>query len=146
MHSLPLKPDSQVRIVGATRPGGFFTDFLQQRVELIAQRTLPEPRQIGEDELLLPALDSQWVEVPAVVTGVESDSQVFTLIIEVDNPRMVPPNTNKKPKDCQGLRLACRLVLREKFSKALLSIFSCSAIKRCSSVTNLTATSSDCAT
>jgi signal transduction histidine kinase len=83
LHSLKLKPGARIRIEGVTRPGGYFAEPSEHRIELIGEGALPVPHQIGEDELFLPALDSQWVEVPALVTGVEKDSEVFALIVEV---------------------------------------------------------------
>ena len=81
--SMPLKPGLRVRIEGVTRRGGFFPDLLQRRVELIGDGEMPVPPRITEDELFAPELDSQWVKVPAVVTGVESGGLAFTLAVEV---------------------------------------------------------------
>ena len=81
--SMHLEPGTRVRIEGITEPGGFFPDIIEHRIEVLGKRQLPEPRKISEAELLSPALDSQWVEVPAVVTGVTSGGLAFTLTVEV---------------------------------------------------------------
>jgi signal transduction histidine kinase len=83
MRSLSLKPGARIRIEATTKGGGFSPDLLLERFTLIGKGPLPEPRRIADDELLSPALDSQWVEVPAVITGVESDDRMFTLTVEV---------------------------------------------------------------
>jgi signal transduction histidine kinase len=81
--STNLEPGTRVRIEGVTEPGGFFPDIIEHQIEVLGKGQLPEPRKISEAELLSPALDSQWVEVPAVVTGVTSGGLAFTLTIEV---------------------------------------------------------------
>ena len=83
LRSMPLKPGDRVRLEATTKAGGFFPDLMLKRIDRIGKGSFPKPRLISEDELLSPALDSQWVEVPAVVTGVESDDKTFTLAIEV---------------------------------------------------------------
>jgi signal transduction histidine kinase len=81
--SIPMKPGSRVRIEGVTDPGEFFPVIKQQRIELLGDAPLPEPRRISESELFSPSLDSQWVEVPALVTGVENDNESKSLVVEV---------------------------------------------------------------
>jgi signal transduction histidine kinase len=78
-----LEPGSRVRIKGVTDSGEFFPIIMQQQIELLGKGSLPEPKKIGAAELLSPALDSQWVEVPAVVTGVEKIGYEFTVDVEV---------------------------------------------------------------
>jgi signal transduction histidine kinase len=84
LRALHLEPGMRVRIEGVARPGGYVPDMYQRHIEVIGKGTLPEPPKIAEDELLSPMLDSQWVEVPAVVTSVdENDKDVFALTVEV---------------------------------------------------------------
>lgn len=104
----PLNSGERVRIEGTTRPGGYFPDICQHRVEVIGKGVLPKPRQIGEDELLSPALDSQWVEVPAVVTGVESAGLAFTLAVEVHGWKLKV----EIPRDEQSAERAAALMQR----------------------------------
>jgi signal transduction histidine kinase len=80
---MDLEPGSRIRIEGTTDPRDFFPIIMDKQIELIGKGALPEPRKVREDELLSPALDSEWVEFPAVVTGVESGGDAFTLVIEV---------------------------------------------------------------
>ena len=83
LRTLSPEPGARIQIEAKTKVGGFVPDLVTDRLTLIGKGSLPKPRKIGEDELLSPALDSQWVEVPAVVTGVENDRTIFTLAIEV---------------------------------------------------------------
>jgi signal transduction histidine kinase len=86
--SLDLPAGSRVRIEGVSEPGDFFPIVKQSRIEVLGQGPLPEPRRIGEAELFLPTLDSQWVEVPAVITGVEGNGKPFALALEVYGRRL----------------------------------------------------------
>jgi len=96
----PIKAGDRVRAVGWTCRGGFFPDMIVMQssqtetrsaapldavgsIEFLGKGSLPVPRAIKDDELLAPEVDSQWVEVPAMVTGVESGGLAFTLSIEV---------------------------------------------------------------
>jgi signal transduction histidine kinase len=82
-YSMNLKPGERIHIEGTTYNGDFFPVIQDQQIDLLGKGLLPEPRPIGEDELMSPALDSQWVEVPAVVTGLEKGDKAFTISIEV---------------------------------------------------------------
>jgi signal transduction histidine kinase len=77
-----LQPGMRVRINGVTAVGSFFPIVNLRQIDMLGQGPLPAPRNLGEAELLAPALDSQWVEVPAVVIGVENKDG-FTLAVEV---------------------------------------------------------------
>ena len=98
---LPMKVGDRVRAVGWTCLGGFFPDVIVVQtsqtetrsgapldamgsIEFLGKGSLPEPRRVGEGEVLAPELDSRWVEVSAVITGVESGGLAFTVAIEVN--------------------------------------------------------------
>jgi signal transduction histidine kinase len=96
VHPIPqLESGSRVRIDGTTHPGEFYPIVIPETIEVLGKSPLPPPRHIGEQELLAPALDSQWVEVAGVVTGVESAGLAFTLAVEVHGWKMkveIPSN------------------------------------------------------
>lgn len=70
-RTLDLKPGDRIRIEGVTAIGGYYPVLLAKQIEVIGQGPLPQPPQVREENLLSPTLDSQWVEIPAIVTGVE---------------------------------------------------------------------------
>ena len=78
-----LKMGARVRIEGPTQPGDFLPYIIGQRLTVLGLGPLPEPRRIHEQELFAPELDCQWVEMPAVITGIESGSWYFTLALEM---------------------------------------------------------------
>lgn len=85
---LPKKSDSAIqsgarlRIEGTTKPGGFLPIIHCERATVLGHAPLPVPRQISANELFSPSLDCQWVQVPAIITGVDEDKGL-PLIAEV---------------------------------------------------------------
>ncbi len=71
-----LKTGVRVRIEGVTKPGGFLPIIHCERATILGEAPLPHPRAIDATELFSPALDCQWVQVPAIVSGVEQRRQV----------------------------------------------------------------------
>ena len=104
LKSFPnVAPGDRVRVEGWTCRGGFFPDMIVAQgneaetgsaaprhafgsIQMVKKGAgLPVPRRlIDRDDVLAPEFDSQWVEVSAVVTGVESGGLAFTLAIEVN--------------------------------------------------------------
>lgn len=81
-RSLP-KVGDRVILEGFTQCSGFLPGFQTNRWSVIGRGALPEPYPISADEIYLPRYDSAWVEVPAVVTGVETGGIAYTLVVEV---------------------------------------------------------------
>lgn len=78
-----LRPGDRVRIRGVTWQFGLFPHVEADACAVTGNGPLPEPHRPGVDELFLPSLDSDWVEVPARVTGVESGGLAYTLVVDV---------------------------------------------------------------
>ena len=108
-----LKPGDIVHVEGITRRGGFSTDMIQQSFHIIGHGPLPEPRRLAEDELLSPELDCQWVEVPALVVGVEqSEGIAFTLNVEVHGWKLdavIPRDENSERRAAALMQRPVRL-------------------------------------
>jgi signal transduction histidine kinase len=75
-------PGSRLLIEGVTQPGGFLPIVEAHRITVLGEGPLPKPRRIDGSEIFSPSLDCQWVEVPAVITGVERSSGLV-LVAEV---------------------------------------------------------------
>lgn len=78
-----LPPGTRVHIRGATVHFGLFPHVYVTGIEATGTDPLPEPYRPNAAEMFLPKLDSDWVEVPAVITGVESAGLGYTLVVEV---------------------------------------------------------------
>lgn len=77
-----IKAGTRLRIEGVTLPGGFLPIIECERAVVLGFGPLPEPRLINPSELFSPSLDCQWVQVPAIITGVEEGTG-FALVAEV---------------------------------------------------------------
>lgn len=77
------KAGDRVLLEGVTHYFGFFPVFRTQSWKIIGRGEIPEPYPISADEIYLPQFDTGWVEVPAVVTGVETGGIAYTLVVEV---------------------------------------------------------------
>ena len=62
-----------------TSSNSFFPDISNATVEILGQGELPEPRRINGSDLFDRSVDSDWVEVEAVVVGVEPGDLAFTV-------------------------------------------------------------------
>jgi len=73
----------RVRLSGHSEAGGYLPHVSAQRLEIIGRADLPPPHPLAPGEIYQPQFDSGWVEVPALVTGVESGGLAYTLVVEV---------------------------------------------------------------
>ena len=77
----------RVRVKGRSGGGGYFPVLKVSggnAIKVLGTGPLPEPRVIQGEELFLPEVTGQWVEVSAIVTGVETGGIGFTLAIEMN--------------------------------------------------------------
>lgn len=78
-----LTPGDRISIKGNVFQFGLFPHIETRDCRIIGRGPLPEPYRPTVDELFLPGLDSDWVELPAVVIGVDNEGLGYTLVVEV---------------------------------------------------------------
>ncbi len=78
-----LSPGDQVRVEGVTDPLGYYPSVRKARVKVLGKQSLPTPIKPGAGQIFAPELDSQWVEVPAVITGCDVGDDRVTLALEI---------------------------------------------------------------
>jgi signal transduction histidine kinase len=78
-----VAPGDHVRVEGSSDPLGYYPSIRGALVTVLGTRPLPPPLQPGAGQLHAPEMDSEWVEVPAVVIGYEAEESRFTLALEV---------------------------------------------------------------
>ena len=78
-----LVPGDRVRVEGVSDALGYYPSVKDGRVKIIGSGPLPQPVKPSAGEMFSPELDSQWVEVPAVITAYEVADQRLTLAVEV---------------------------------------------------------------
>lgn len=83
--SAPLAPVPGLRVLveGLSDPMGYYPSVRDARVKVLGKADIPEPVTPDAGQMFSPQLDSQWVEVPAVVTGFEFGDARVTLTVEV---------------------------------------------------------------
>jgi signal transduction histidine kinase len=78
-----LVPGDRVKVEGVSDPLGYYPSVKDAKVTILGKGKLPEPVTPGAGQMFSPQLDSEWVEVPAVVTGYEVGDDRLTLAVEV---------------------------------------------------------------
>jgi signal transduction histidine kinase len=81
--AVPVTPGDRVMVKGVSDALGYYPSVKDGHVRILGKAPLPLPVTPGAGELFSPRLDSQWVEVPAVVTGFEIADHRVTLDVEV---------------------------------------------------------------
>jgi len=81
--AVPVVPGDRVIVKGISDALGYYPSVKDGHVRVLGKAPLPLPVTPGSGELFSPRLDSQWVEVPAVVTGFEIAATRITLDVEV---------------------------------------------------------------
>ncbi|MGL4400807.1 MAG: sensor histidine kinase [Luteolibacter sp.] len=79
-----LKSGSKVRATGRTESGSYFPNIAEAKAVVLGHGPLPEPRHVTGRDLFSPMLDSQWIEIEAVVIGTEEGGLAFTLVVDID--------------------------------------------------------------
>lgn len=78
-----LQAGDRVLVRGFSDPLGYYPSVRNAWVRILGKGELPEPVRPVAGEMFSPRLDSEWVEVPAVVTGYEAGDDRLTLSVEV---------------------------------------------------------------
>lgn len=79
-----IRPGTRIRVKGVTNPDSYFPNIIGAKVEVIGAGELPAPRRINSRDLFNREVDSDWVEVDAVIVGVEPGGLAFTMVVEID--------------------------------------------------------------
>ena len=79
-----IRPGTRLRVRGVTRGASYFPDIVEAKLEILHQGKLPEPRRVTAKELFANSIDSDWIEVEALVVGVAPGGLGFTLVVEID--------------------------------------------------------------
>ncbi|MBI5692093.1 MAG: sensor histidine kinase [Verrucomicrobia bacterium] len=78
-----FSPGTRIRVAGVSRILGYYPSLARGRATVLGPGELPPPRRLAAEQLFEPEFDSGWVEVPAVLLGVENRDDRITLELEV---------------------------------------------------------------
>lgn len=73
----------RVRVSGVSDPLGYYPSVKNGHVKILGKSALPLPSTPTASQMFAPELDSEWIEVPAVVTAFELTGDRVTLVLEV---------------------------------------------------------------
>ncbi|MEZ0387589.1 MAG: sensor histidine kinase [Verrucomicrobium sp.] len=111
---------TRLRVEGVTDPGGFLPIIQVRKLTALSEGTPPPPRHIDAADLYSPSLDCQWVEIAAVMTGVESHDRSLVLTAEISGwtvRLLLPPGE-------ESLKRAAQLMQRPVTIRAVVgSVF-----------------------
>jgi hypothetical protein len=95
-----IQAGALLRIEGTTQPGGFLPIIRGDRVTVLGQKSLPPPVVINPADLFSPSLDCQWVQVPAIITGIEEGAglSLFAEISGWSVKVVLPPSTTSRER------------------------------------------------
>lgn len=82
-HESPTRfqPGDRIRVEGVTGAGAYYSVINAKKITLLGHGPLPETMRVDAEQLFAPSTDSQWVEVPAMVTGVEQGGRGESIIL-----------------------------------------------------------------
>lgn len=107
-----LQPGLRVRVRGKTFPGLYVPGIDAQKVEVLAQGSLPVPRQVSFDDLAAGRFNYEWVELEGVgrqVLGVPKDRT--TLLLAVGS-RKIEVQASEPLKEADEALVDARLKVR----------------------------------
>ncbi|MCH7224625.1 sensor histidine kinase [Haloferula sp. A504] len=79
-----IRPGTRIRVKGVTNPRSYFPNIMGAEMEVLGQGDLPEPRRITGGDMFTRWIDAEWVEVEAVLVGLEPGGLAFTVVVEID--------------------------------------------------------------
>jgi signal transduction histidine kinase len=86
--SLPLKENikygSKIRVTGQTySESSYLANIHEATAEFLGEGSIPEPRQASAQDLFAQWIDTQWIQIEALVVGTEEDGLAFTLVLDI---------------------------------------------------------------
>ena len=94
-----FQPGARVRVKGNTRYGSFFPDIAGAEITFLSLGNLPEPRKVTLADLFSRWVDSEWVEIEAILVATETGGLAYTLMIEVDGQTFKADVPNRPDAD-----------------------------------------------
>jgi signal transduction histidine kinase len=84
-----LKAGRKVRVTGVTGEGNFLPVVLATKLEDLGPSAMPTPTRLTSmDEVFTPSMDSQWIEVEAVVKRLRDENSGLTLYLDAGGQRV----------------------------------------------------------
>ena len=79
-----IKYGSKVRVTGATYvDNSYLANIRGATAEYLGEGSIPEPRVARAEDLFAKWIDTQWIQMEALVVGTEEDGLAFTLVLDI---------------------------------------------------------------
>jgi signal transduction histidine kinase len=79
-----IKYGSRVRVTGETYiDSSYLTNIRGATAEYLGEGSIPEPRQASAQDLFSQWIDTQWIQIEALVVGTQEDGLAFTLVLDI---------------------------------------------------------------
>jgi signal transduction histidine kinase len=79
-----IKYGSKVRVTGQTYiHSSYLANIEEATAEYLGEGSIPEPRVASAEDLFAQWIDTQWIQIEALVVGTEEDGLAFTLVLDI---------------------------------------------------------------
>lgn len=79
-----IKYGSKVRVTGQTYiDSSYLANIRGGTAEFLGEGPIPEPRVASAEDLFAQWIDTQWIQIEALVVGTEEDGLAFTLVLDI---------------------------------------------------------------
>jgi signal transduction histidine kinase len=79
-----IKYGSKVRVTGQTYIHScYLANIEEATAEYLGEGSIPEPRVASAEDLFAQWIDTQWIQIEALVVGTEEDGLAFTLVLDI---------------------------------------------------------------
>ena len=79
-----IKYGSKIRVTGQTYiHSSYLPNIEEATAEFLGEGSIPEPRQASAQDLFAQWIDTQWIQIEALVVGTEEDGLAFTLVLDI---------------------------------------------------------------
>ena len=79
-----IKYGSKVRVTGQTYiESSYLANIRGATAEFLGKGSIPEPRLASAQDLFAQWIDTQWIQIEALVVGTEEDGLAFTLVLDI---------------------------------------------------------------
>jgi signal transduction histidine kinase len=79
-----IKYGSKIRVTGQTYiHSSYLANIEEATAEFLGEGSIPEPRQASAQDLFAQWIDTQWIQIEALVVGTEEDGLAFTLVLDI---------------------------------------------------------------
>ena len=79
-----IKYGSKVRVTGQTYiDSSYLANIEEATAEFLGEGSIPEPRVASAEDLFAQWIDTQWIQIEALVVGTEEDGLAFTLVLDI---------------------------------------------------------------